>query len=120
MSHPPLSFDSLPWWIAVPAALLLVFSGIITLIGSIGLLRLSSFYDRLHAPTLGNTLGVFCVLLASILVSSFLAHRPVVHELIIIVFLIITSPVTAMLLTAAALRRHVNGGATPTNRTQER
>jgi multicomponent K+:H+ antiporter subunit G len=120
MNPTPLSFDALPWWIAVPAALLLVFSGIITLIGSIGLLRLSSFYARLHSPTLGNTLGVFCVLLASILISSYLANRPVVHELIIIVFLIITSPVTAMLLTAAALRRHVNGGATPKDHTQER
>ncbi|MGO3743333.1 monovalent cation/H(+) antiporter subunit G, partial [Kerstersia sp.] len=37
-------------------ALLLVAGGLLALIGSIGLLRLRNFYQRLHAPTLGNTL----------------------------------------------------------------
>ncbi|SHI01957.1 monovalent cation/H(+) antiporter subunit G [Pollutimonas bauzanensis] len=97
--------DTLPLWAAIPAAILLVISGIITLTGSLGLLRLDSFYCRIHAPTLGNTLGVFGVLLASILISSALEHRVVVHQILITVFLVITSPVTAMLLMRAAIRR---------------
>src|SRR3546814_11177253 len=66
---------------------------------------LPSFYSRIHAPTLGNTLGVFSVLLASILVSSTLEGRYVVHQILITVFLFITSPVTAMLLMRAAIKR---------------
>jgi hypothetical protein len=38
--------------------------------GSIGLLRLRSFYERVHAPTLGTTLGIGCILLASMLFFS--------------------------------------------------
>ncbi|RTZ47634.1 cation:proton antiporter [Candidimonas sp. SYP-B2681] len=99
--------ESLPFWAAIPAAILLVLSGILTLTGSLGLLRLPDFYTRIHAPTLGNTLGVFFVLLASILVSSAAEHRLVVHQILITVFLVITSPVTAMLLMRAAIRRQL-------------
>ncbi len=94
-----------PLWAALPAALLLVCGGLLTLVGSLGLLRLDSFYARIHAPTMGNTLGAGCVLIASMLVSSALAQRPVIHELLITVLILITSPVTAMLLMRAAMSR---------------
>lgn len=97
--------QSLPLWAAIPVAILLVISGLLTLIGSLGLLRLKSFYSRMHAPTLGNTLGVFCVLVASILVSSVLEQRVVIHQILITVLLVITSPVTAILLMRSAIRR---------------
>ena len=45
-----------------------------------GLLRLSSFYERVHAPTLGTTLGIGSVLLASMLFFSVLQSRPVLHD----------------------------------------
>lgn len=99
--------STLPFWIAVPAALLLVISGVLTVTGSLGLLRLSSFYSRIHSPTLGNTLGVFCVLVASILVSSYLEQRLIMHQLLITVLLVITSPATAMLLMRAAIHRNI-------------
>jgi multicomponent K+:H+ antiporter subunit G len=92
----------MPLWAALPAALLLVFGALLTLVGSLGLLRLNAFYARIHAPTMGGTLGVGCVLIASMLTSSALAGRPVIHELLITVFILITSPVTAMLLMRAA------------------
>ena len=41
----------------MPATLLLVLGGALALIGGIGLLRLPDFYQRMHAPTLSNTLG---------------------------------------------------------------
>src|SRR3546814_4009532 len=97
--------ETLPAWAAIPVALLLVASGFLTLTGSLGLLRLPSFYSRIHSPTLGNTLGVFGVLLAPILVSSTLEGRYVVHQILITVFLVITSPVTAMLLMRAEIGR---------------
>jgi multicomponent K+:H+ antiporter subunit G len=45
------------------------------------------------------------VLLASILVSSAAASRPVVHALLITLFVVMTAPVTAMLLARAAVYR---------------
>ncbi|MER1966406.1 monovalent cation/H(+) antiporter subunit G [Castellaniella sp. GW247-6E4] len=95
----------MPAWIIVPAALLIVVSGLLTLIGSIGLLRLRSFNERMHAPTLGMTLGVFCMVLASMLVATTLQGRPVFHEFLISLFLIMTAPVTAILLMQSAIRR---------------
>lgn len=95
----------LPLWAAVPAAVLLILGGLLTLTGSIGLLRLSHFYARMHPPSMGTTLGAGCVLLASMIVSSALLQRPVIHELLITLFVIITAPVTAMLLMRVAVYR---------------
>lgn len=100
-----MSPADMPLWAALPAALLLVCGGLLTVVGSLGLLRLDAFYARIHAPTMGSTLGTGCVLLASMLTSSAIAGRPVVHELLITVFILITSPVTAMLLMRAAMYR---------------
>ncbi|TFL11486.1 cation:proton antiporter [Pusillimonas caeni] len=97
--------NDLPLWVTIPSTLLLVLSGTMTLIGSAGLLRFRRFYSRMHAVTLGNTMGAGCVVLTSVLVASTLAHRPVLHELLIIMFLVIVSPVTAILLMQAGLRR---------------
>jgi multicomponent K+:H+ antiporter subunit G len=96
---------ALPVWAALPAALLLVAGGLLSLIGSLGLLRLPDFYARLHAPTMGTTLGTGCVLLASMLVTSALLHRAVIHEILIAVFMVLSAPVTAMLLIRAAVAR---------------
>jgi multicomponent K+:H+ antiporter subunit G len=96
---------ALPLWAALPAAMLLVVGGLLALIGSLGLLRMPDFYSRLHAPTLGTTLGTGCVLLASMLVTSALLHRPVIHEILIAVFMVVSAPVTAMLLIRAAVAR---------------
>jgi multicomponent K+:H+ antiporter subunit G len=96
---------ALPMWAALPAALLLICGGLLAFIGSLGLLRMDSFYARMHPPTLGTTLGTGCVLVASMLVSSVLLQRPVIHELLITLFVLITSPVSAMTLMRAALSR---------------
>jgi multicomponent K+:H+ antiporter subunit G len=96
---------SIPLWAGVPAALLLIIGGLLALIAAIGLLRLPNFYSRMHPPTMGTTLGAGCVLVASMLVSSAVLHRPVIHELLITVFVVLTAPVTAILLMQAARRR---------------
>ena len=94
-----------PLWASVPASILLVVGGLVSVIGSIGLLRLPSFFMRMHGPSMGNTLGTGCVLIASMLVSSALAGRPVIHELLITIFVVLSAPVTAMLLIRAAVYR---------------
>ena len=98
----------LPLWASLPAALLLIGGGILTLLGSLGLLRLDDFFARVHAPTMGSTLGTYCVLTASMLVSSALVARPVIHELLIALLILITAPVTTMSLMSAAIRREKN------------
>ena len=100
--------NSLPLWASVPATILLIASGILTLTGALGLIRFEHFYSRMHAPTLGSTLGVTFVLCASALVSSALQGRPVIHELLITLLLIMTSPMTATMLMQAGVRRDPN------------
>ncbi|GEP07321.1 monovalent cation/H(+) antiporter subunit G [Methylobacterium oxalidis] len=95
----------LPAWAALLTATLVLIGAVVTLIGSIGLLRLESFYERAHAPTLGTTLGTGCIVVASMVYFSVLQTRPVMHELLITIFVAVTTPVTLMLLVRAALYR---------------
>lgn len=104
---------ALPLWAALPAALLLMFGGLLVLIGALGLLRLKDFYARMHPVTMGTTLGTGCVLIASMLVSSALLRRPVIHELLITLFILMTAPVSAMTLIRAAIFRTQPRGDTP-------
>src|SRR3546814_11318357 len=78
--------------VAVLTAALVLTGATLTLVGSIGLLNLPDFYQRLHAPTLGTTLGTGTILLASITYFSVLDTRPVVHEILIGVFVTVTTP----------------------------
>ncbi|EXL10514.1 monovalent cation/H(+) antiporter subunit G [Aquamicrobium defluvii] len=95
----------LPLWAALLVALLLVLGSGLTLLGAIGLVRLDSFYKRVHSPTLGTTWGTGGILLGSMLFFSMIEGRPVLHELLIAVFVTVTTPVTLMLLARAALYR---------------
>lgn len=100
----------LPPWAAVLVAILIVSGAAITLIGSFGLIRLKSFYERVHSPTLGATLGAGCIVLASIVCFAALGSRFVIHEVLILIFVSLTTPVTLMLLARAALYRDRVGG----------
>lgn len=86
-------------------AILLVGGAAIALIGSLGLLRLRGFYDRVHAPTLGTTLGTTCIALASIIYFSSLETRVAFHELLIVIFMTATTPISLMILIRAAVLR---------------
>ncbi len=85
-------------------AALLVAGALFALIGSIGLVKLGSFYRRLHGPTKATTLGVGGVLLASALYFSRLSGSVSLHELLVTAFLFVTAPVSAQVLLKAALR----------------
>ena len=103
----------LPAWAAIVTATLVIAGAAITLIGTIGLVRLPGFYQRVHAPTLGTTLGTGCIVLASMIYFSVLGTRPVLHEVLIGVFMTLTTPVTYMLLVRAALHRDRLEGKDP-------
>ncbi|MGK7866150.1 monovalent cation/H(+) antiporter subunit G [Falsiroseomonas sp. E2-1-a20] len=108
---PDIPFAALPGWAAILVSLLLLVGAALTLVGSAGLLRMHSFYDRVHTPTLGTTLGIGCVLFASMIFFSVLQTRLVLHELLIGVVVVITTPVTLMLLARAALYRDRREGS---------
>ena len=97
--------DDIPAWAALLAAVFVLLGAGLTATGSFGLLRLPRFYARVHAPTLGTTLGIGFVLMASILYFSVSQQRPVLHEILITVFVTLTTPVTLMVLARAALFR---------------
>ena len=95
----------LPIWAALLIALFLLIGAGLTLIGSFGLYRLRSFYDRIHAPTLGASWGTAGIVTASIIYFSVMESRLVLHQLLIGAFVIVTTPVTLILLSRAALYR---------------
>lgn len=95
----------LPSWAQILAAFFLLVGSGFTFLGALGLITLRDFYDHLHSPTLGTTWGTGGLLLASIIIFSVLQSRPVVHEVLIGVFVTITTPVVLMLLGRAALYR---------------
>lgn len=97
--------SAFPEWAAVLVSVLLLAGATVTLIGTVGLIRLPTFYQRIHAPTLGTSLGAALILLASSLYFSVAVGRPVVHEFLIFAFILVTTPITLMLLARAALYR---------------
>lgn len=97
--------EQLPPWAAILVAFCVVIGASMTLLGGLGVVRLKSFYQRLHAQTLGYSGGTLLIILASMLMFSLLEGRAVVHELVIGIFIIITTPITLLMLGRAALRR---------------
>ena len=87
------------------AALLIVLGALLVFTGSLGLLTLKTFFDRVHPPTMGTTLGTGLILIGSMLHFTATDGRPVLHEVLIGIFMTFTTPVTYMLLVRAALHR---------------
>ena len=84
-------------------ATLLIAGAAVTLIGSLRTTALArASIERVHAPTLGTTLGTVFIATASMIYFSALGTRPVLHELLMIVFVITTTPITLMVLVRAA------------------
>ena len=95
----------LPAWAALLTAMLVLLGAALTLAGAIGTLRFESFFERVHAPTLGTSWGTGATVLASIVFFSALDSRLAAHEILIGMFITVTTPVTLMLLARAALYR---------------
>ena len=116
------SFENIPLWAAIPVGGLLVVGAFLTLVGAIGFLRLGTFYERIHAPTLGTSGGIGAIMIASMIFFSTTTRSLVVHELLIGIFITVTTPITFMLLARAALHRdraEQNGNVPPKQSPQE-
>ena len=88
---------------------LVVAGGVFSLIGSLGLLRLPDFFTRLHGPSKATTIGMGSILVASSLYMSFRGPGLSLHEFMISLFIVITTPVASHLLAKAARHRRLPG-----------
>ena len=99
----------LPGWIIALIILFLVSGGLLAVVGALGLLRLPNFAQRIHGPAITVTLGAGSILIASMLLFSSLNSRPVIHELLITLFVFMTAPVAAMMMMRADVYRKLRG-----------
>ena len=90
--------------------LLVLAAALFALAGSVGLLTLRTFYERIHPPTMASTLGTGLLLIASVIHFSHAEGRLVVHHLLIGIFMAVTTPVTFLILVRAALHRDAAEG----------
>lgn len=91
---------NVPAWAALLAAGLVLAGSGLTFIGALGLVRLKTFYERVHAPTLGATLGMFLILGGSVVYFTAAEGRFMPVELLVAVFFTVTTPVTLIILGA--------------------
>lgn len=96
---------TLPLWAEILVAFFALGGGIISLLGASGLVRLPTFFSRLHAPALITTAGIWCLMLATITYFSVQTGKPALNILLLGLFIAITAPVTTILLMRAALFR---------------
>lgn len=87
------------------ASVLLFISGTLALLGAVGLTRLRTFYERMHPPALITTMGLGCALLASLVVNWGLLDRLSLREPLIWLLMVLTTPITALVLMRAARTR---------------
>jgi multicomponent K+:H+ antiporter subunit G len=81
------------------AGLVVLAGAVLAFAGSLGLVRMKTFFERVHPPTMGATLGTALILAGSIL------HFGALHEILIAVFMTVSTPVTYLILGRAALQR---------------
>ena len=97
--------DELPLWLSILVSACVVLGAGLTMAGCLGLVRFPDFYRRIHAPTMGTSMGGGLILLASAVFFTVTQQRLVIHELVIFLFVTVTTPVTLMLLARATLFR---------------
>lgn len=74
-----------------------------TLLGGVAMVKLSDFFRRVHGPAKASTLGVGCILFASIIYHAVNGSGVHPREILITVFLFLTAPISAHLMSRAAL-----------------
>ena len=104
--------EDFPLWLSIVIVFFLLLGSGLTLIGAIGLNRAKSFYERLHMPTLGTSWGVSGIIIASIIYSTVSGHKLISHSILLAIFIIVTIPVTLMLLSRAAMQRDQSSNST--------
>jgi multicomponent K+:H+ antiporter subunit G len=86
-------------------AVLVLMGAALALLGSIGLLRLPTFFERVHAPSIIATSASWSIIHGSLLFFSLKNRELAAHPMLIALFLAITVPVTTIFLMRAGLFR---------------
>jgi multicomponent K+:H+ antiporter subunit G len=111
----------LPLWLEIIVAALVLGGACLALLGAIGLLRLQSFFERVHAPSIIATLACWLIVHATVLYFSVADQSLALHALLIAVFVAITVPVMSIFLMRAGLfRARQAGQAVPPSLSQPR
>ncbi|MBC7286177.1 Na+/H+ antiporter subunit G [Hoeflea sp.] len=95
----------------------IVLGGVFGLVGSFGLVKLRDTMQRLHGPTKATTLGIGCVLIASMLHSIAIKGSVSFHELLITLFLFLTAPISANFIAKAYIIRNLEEDELPASGT---
>ena len=95
----------LPLWLEIIVATLVLAGAGLALLGSTGLLRLPTYFERVHAPSIIATLGCWLIMLGTVLYFSVADSSLALHALLIAVFVAITVPIMSIFLMRAALFR---------------
>lgn len=94
-----------PVWAAIIIVVVSVFGASLALVGTFGMLRFRSFYERVHPATLAATLGATSILAACLLFFSIVEGRLLLKALLPMIFIPLVNPVASMLLARAAMSR---------------
>lgn len=86
-------------------ATLVLLGAAIALLGSFGLLRLKTFFERIHVPAIIATLGCWCITLGTVLSFRCSNTRWPFSPVLITFFIAITVPIATIFLVRAALFR---------------
>lgn len=106
--------SDVPPLVELLVALLALAGAVFALVGSFGLVSLRSFFQRVHAPTLGSTLGTWSLAGATALQMTFVGEQLSLHALLVPALVALTSPITTIfLMRAATFRRRVAGQDAP-------
>lgn len=97
--------NELPLWAQVLVAALVLGGALIALLGSLGLLRLKSYFERVHSPSIVATMGCWLIMHATWIYFSVSGQGFAMHAFLIAVFVAVTVPITTIFLMRAALFR---------------
>ena len=96
---------ALPLWAQILVAALVLGGATIALLGSIGLQRLKSYYERVHAPSLIASMGCWLIMHATWIYFSISGREIALHAFLLAIFIAVTVPTTTIFLMRAALFR---------------
>jgi len=105
--------NALSWWVELATAFFVVAGAAFAAIGSFGLVRLPTFFRRIHAPTLGATLGLWNMMIGTIVFFSAQGFHLFLHAVLVALFVALTAPVTTIFLMRTELFRQVSGSKKP-------
>jgi|SRR5690625_4935866 len=86
---------------------LLIIAVIFSIVSAIGVHRLKDAYSRIHATSTTSTLGIICIILASIAYFANTSATLSARQILTVIFLFITVPAGTHMLSSAALARGV-------------